>query len=99
MAKIIVDLQEINLEEDYEGYEDYYYDGPHGEDPIAGYEISLRNSTRRTPSYHLNVLSKESLTPGQKYFINVRVILKGGVRGPWNTKPYAYTRPIPGKTK
>ena len=45
----------------------------------------------------MNILKKTSLTPGQKYLINVRIVLEGGVRGPWNRKDVEYTRPLQGE--
>ena len=90
------DIETIESEIDYPNYTEYYPDS--GIDiKVLGYEIRFRKANKKKYDYIVNILKKTSLTPGQKYLINVRLILEGGVRGPWNRKDVEYTRPLQGE--
>ena len=91
------DIEVIKKETEYPDYypDDYPTDNSaHIE--ILGYELRIKKSNKKTYDYKINILRKSTLTPGQKYHINARVVLEGGVRGPWNRKDTEYTPPFKG---
>jgi len=88
------DIETVEADIDYyPNYPDYYPDS-RIDIKVLGYEIRYRRANKKNYDYIVNILKKTTLTPGQKYLINVRIILEGGVRGPWNRRDYEYVRPL-----
>ena len=93
------DIEILEQDDDYPDYPEYYPDDQTAHVEILGYEIRIKKSNKKTYNYQINILKKSTLTPGQRYQINARVVLEGGVRGPWNRKDTQYTPPFKGKIK